>query len=132
MAYEYCNVFFIIASYIVSVLLWRIIYKHISKKSILSISLVDLIYRDTIIYVLFMAFCTYSAIIHTLMYSSFSLPYDLALIYSIAINIGLNAICISLIFSSGLRLISLAQNWEAAGEKPRSKVNQCLFLKLKF
>ena len=118
MLYKYLTTAFLIANFFLSLPLWHVIYKHISKKPILSVSLVDLIYRDTIFYIISLSFFISTGIIHTLMYDgeNFRLSYELALIHSIAVNVSLNAICFSLIFTAGLRLISLVKNSEAAGE----------------
>ena len=118
MTFKYLTAAFLVTNFFFSLPPWYIIYKHISKKPILSVSLVDLIYRDTIFYVLFLDFFASTAIVDSLMYGgdSFSLTWELALVHSITINILSNTICISLTFSAGLRLISLVRNSEAAGE----------------
>ena len=117
MAYKYLTTAFLIANFLLSLPLWRIIYQHISKKPILLVSLVDLIYRDTIFYFLSLCFIASTGIIHSLMLGgdSFSLTFELALLYSICVNISVIAICISLIISAGLRLLSLVKNSEALG-----------------
>ena len=118
MFYKYLTTAFLIANFFLSLPLWHVIYKHISKKPILSVSLVDLIYRDTIFYIISLIFFISTGIIHTLMYDgeNFRLSYELALIHSIAVNVSVNTVCLSLIVSAGLRLISLIKNSEAAGE----------------
>ena len=119
MPFKYFTAAFTLANFFLSLPPWFIIYKHISKKPILLVSLVDLIYKDTIFYCLLLGFFASAGIVHTLMDGgdSFSLTWELALVHSIAINISTNTICISLIFSGGLRLISLIENSEAAGEE---------------
>ena len=118
MSYRYLTIAFLITNFFISVPPWYIIFKHISKKPILSVSLVDLIYRDTIFYVLLLGFFASAAIVDTLTLgdNSFNLAWELALTHSIAVNISSNTICISLAFSGGLRLLSLVRNSEAAGE----------------
>ena len=118
MLYKYLTTAFLIDNFFLSLPLWHVIYKHISKKPILSVSLVDLIYRDTIFYIISLIFFISTGIIHTLMYDgeNFRLSYELALIHSIAVNVSVNTVCLSLIVSAGLRLISLIKNSEAAGE----------------
>lgn len=117
MTYKYLTIAFLIISFMFSLLLWHIIYKHISKKPIISVTLVDLIYKDTIVYIILMCFFISIGIIHTLMHSEdFSLTYEFALIHSVAVNISVIAICVSLIISAGLRLLSLIKNSEASGE----------------
>ena len=119
MILKYLTIAFLVTNLIFSIPPWFIIYKYISKKPILSICLVDLIYRDTIYYIISLSFIASAGTIHTLMYddNSFSLTRELALIYSIIINTMANVISILLIFSAGLRLISLIQNSEASGKK---------------
>jgi len=104
------------ANFSLSLPLWHIICKHISKKPIVSISLVDLIYRDIIAYIISLNFFVSTAIIHTLMQDELSLTKEVALIHSMAVNFSTNTICISLIFSAGLRLVSLVRNSEEAGK----------------
>ena len=118
MDFKYLTLAFLISNFILSLLLWHIIYSHISKKPILSVSLVDLIYKDTIIYIVLMSFFASAGIIHTLVQSDehFSLALEFALVHSVCINISVTAICISLIISAGLRLLALIKNSEAAGK----------------
>lgn len=123
MSYKYFTVAFLVISFIISVLLWLVIYKHISKKPIISVSVVDLIYRDTIVYILTICFSTSTGIIHTLSDSdeNFSLTFEFALLHAVFVNISVNAFCISLIISAGLRLLSLIKNSEATGDAKLSK-----------
>ena len=119
MTLKYLTIAFLLTNFIFSIPSWYIIYKYISKKPILSICLVDLIYRDTIFYIISLSFIASAGTIHTLMYDddSFSLTWEFAMMYCISISIMVNAISISLIFSAGLRLISLIQNSEASGKE---------------
>ncbi len=121
MLFEDLTIIFLIISFIVSLPVWQIIYKHISKKPLLEVTLVDWIYRDIIYYNNILSFSGSAGIIHTLLYDdkNFSLSFELGLFYSICINISMNLICISLVFSAGLRLISLVKNSEAAGDYPQ-------------
>jgi len=81
MSYKYLTVAFLIINFLASLLLWHIIYKHISTKPILSVSLVDLIYRDIVIYIISLSLIISTGIIHTLMYSEdFNLAFEFALL----------------------------------------------------
>jgi hypothetical protein len=121
MHFEDLTIIFLLINFIISLPIWQIIYKHISKKPLLEVTLVDWIYRDIIFYNITLGFCLSAGIIHTLLYDdkNFSLSFELGLFYSICINISTNLICISLVFSAGLRLISLVKNSEAAGDYPQ-------------
>ena len=118
MMIEYLTITFLVLNFFAALPLWQIIYKHISKKPLLSVTLVDLIYKDMTIYTNLLCLFASAGIIHTLMYDdeSLILSYELALFYSVCINFASNSICISLIVSAGLRLISLIKTSEAAGE----------------
>jgi len=115
MVYKFLTTAFLLFNFVLSLTSWHIINEHIAKKPIISVSLVDLIYRDIIVYVLLLCLSASGAVVHTLMQDSFSLAYEPALIYSIAINVCVSAICISLTFSAGFRLVSIIKNLEAAG-----------------
>lgn len=66
MVIKYLTSVFLIINLLISAFLWQIIYRHISKKAIISITIIDLIYRDVIFYA-FSTCAVYSfAIIHTL------------------------------------------------------------------
>ncbi len=119
MSIKYLTTAFLAINFVTAPPLWQIIYKHIAKKPLLSVTLVDLVYKDIIFHTLSLCFFTSTGITHTLMYNdeSFSLPYEFALFYSICINFASNSICISLIFSASLRLISLIKNSEASGDE---------------
>ena len=119
MMIQYLTITFLVLNFFAALPLWQIIFKHISKKPLLSVTLVDLIYKDMTIYTNLLCLFVSAGIIHTLMYDdeSLILSHELALYYSICINFASNSICISLIVSAGLRLISLIKTSEAAGEK---------------
>jgi len=121
MHFEDLTIIFLLINFIISLPIWQIIYKHISKKPLLEVTLVDWIYRDIIYYYIILSCCASAGIIHTLLYDdeNFSLSFELGLFYSICINISTNLICISLVFSAVLRLISLIKNSEAAGDYPQ-------------
>jgi hypothetical protein len=119
MVLTYLTTVFLILNFASTLPLWQIIHRHISEKQQLLVTLVDWIYRDVIYYNIFLCFFISVGIIHTLLYggNSFNLSYELGLFYSIGVNITIIGICVSLIFSAGLRLISLIKNSEAAGDK---------------
>ena len=94
-----------------------IIYQFISKKPTISVTLVDLLYRDTIIYVYAICLSLSAAIIHCLACDNdtLTLSYSLATAYSTVIQFFFSCTSISLIFSACLRLISIVKKSEAAG-----------------
>ncbi len=89
----------------------------ISKKQILSVTLVDLVYRDTITYIYFGCLMVTTSVIHCLSLNNDTLTvsYTFATVYSVLICVSVSTISISLIFSGVLRLISLIHKSEAAG-----------------
>jgi hypothetical protein len=94
-----------------------VIQQFISKKQILAVTLVDLIYRDTIIYIYLICLVSSTSIIHCLCFSNdnLTLNYEFAMVYSGTISFFVSSLSISLIFSGCLKLISLIKKSEAAG-----------------
>ena len=118
MTIKYYTVTFLCLNLFASAFFWRIIYQHISKKPIISITLVDYIYRDVILYTFFTCAVYSVAIIHTLINdgdATFSLSEELAFLYAFGINIGSILMGCSLIFSAALRLLMIARNNEDTG-----------------
>ena len=101
----------------ISIFLWRIILKYLSHKPILSLTLVDLIYRDIIV-CLFLMFFVYSiALTHALTAGTdkLTLSYELSLMYVVMLNFLTNCIHMLMLICGGMRFISLVKNSEAAG-----------------
>ena len=97
--------------------LWQIILKYFSDKPLLSLTLVDLIYRDIIVCI-FLTFVFYStALTHVLTAGTdiLTLSYEFSLLYVVILNFSTNVIYMLMILSGGLRFISLLKNSEAAG-----------------
>jgi hypothetical protein len=94
-----------------------VIYQFISKKQILSVTLVDLVYRDLVIYIYLMCFVASTSVIHCFSVGNdtLTLSYEFATVYSVTISFFVSSISISLIFSGVLRLISVIKKSEAAG-----------------
>jgi hypothetical protein len=94
-----------------------VIHQFISKKQILSVTLVDLVFRDTITYIYFACLVATTAVIHCLSQNNdtLTLSYEFATAYSVLVSFSVSSISISLIFSGVLRLISVIQKSEAAG-----------------
>ena len=101
----------------ISMFLWQIILKYFSDKPLLSLTLVDLIYRDIIVCI-FLTFVFYStALTHVLTAGTdiLTLSYEFSLLYVVILNFSTNVIYMLMILSGGLRFISLLKNSEAAG-----------------
>ena len=100
-----------------SLFLWHIIYQYISKKPLISVTLVDWIYRDTIVYIYSFCFVYSAAISHTLISGNenFSLEFESTIIYTFLITFLSNNVCVCLTIAAALRLISLIKSSEAAG-----------------
>ena len=101
----------------ISMFLWQIILKNFSDKPLLSLTLVDLIYRDIIVCI-FLTFVFYStALTHVLTAGTdiLTLSYEFSLLYVVILNFSTNVIYMLMILSGGLRFISLLKNSEAAG-----------------
>jgi hypothetical protein len=107
----------LILNLVISLPLYKVIYCQISSKALVAITLVDLIYRDTIIYIYLLLLAASSALVHCLLANepNLTLSYDLATFYSAIMLFFVCCITSSLVFSGGLRLLSLMKNSEAAG-----------------
>jgi hypothetical protein len=112
---KYISISWLFINFPISFLLWHFIYKQILKKPLLSITVVDWIYQDTIIYINSLCVVYSAAIVHALTQPGEELNFEWAIFYSLAINASVTCICVSLILSGGLRLISLIKNSEASG-----------------
>jgi hypothetical protein len=93
------------------------IHRYISRKSLISITLVDLIYCDTLVYIYLLCFTLTIAFIHCLLQleAELTLDFVMARIYSVIGEFIIFCLTVSLIVSGVLRLISIVQNSEAAG-----------------
>ena len=94
-----------------------VIFQFISNKQILAVTLVDLVYRDTIVYNYLICFVSSAAIIHCLFLNneSLTLGYEFAIAYSASVFFFISCLSISLFISGVLRLISVIKKSEAAG-----------------
>jgi hypothetical protein len=94
-----------------------VIFQFISNKQILAVTLVDLVYRDTIVYNYLICFVSSAAIIHCLFLNNdnLTLGYEFAIAYSASVFFFISCLSISLIISGVLRLISVIKKSEAAG-----------------
>ena len=94
-----------------------VIFQFISNKQILQVTLVDLVYRDTIVYNYLICFVSSAAIIHCLFLNvdTLTLGYEFAIAYSASVFFFISCLSISLIISGGLKLISVIKKSEAAG-----------------
>ena len=68
MELKYATTEFLTVNFVLSLPLWQIILTHISKKPLLSVTLVDLIYRDIIYYNISLCFVISTGIVNTLLY----------------------------------------------------------------
>jgi hypothetical protein len=94
-----------------------VIYQFILKKQILAVTLVDLVYRDTIIYNYLICFVSSTSLIQCLSLNNetLTLSFEFAMAYSATIVFFISCLSISLIFSGSLKLISIIKKSEAAG-----------------
>jgi hypothetical protein len=94
-----------------------VIHRFIAQKQIAAVTLVDLVYQDSIIYIYLACLVSSTSAIHCLSLNNdtYTLSYNFSLAYSVLITFFVSSLSISLIFSGGLRLISVIQKSEAAG-----------------
>ena len=102
---------------IVALPLLIFIYKHISSKPLVSITLADLVYQDMIIYTYSLSLAYVSAVVHSIILddNNSALNFKAALSYSLVINFFVSTGCVSITICSTLRLISLLKVSEEAG-----------------
>jgi hypothetical protein len=113
---HWISIIWLVLNLVISFPLYKAIHKFISKKSLMAITLVDLLYKDTIIYIYLLVFSFSIALIHCLLENeSQMLDYSFSVLYSAITMFFVCCISIALIFSGGLRLLSLLRNSEEAG-----------------
>ena len=105
----------LIGNLCISTPLFWAIYNFISLTPILSVNIVDLLYKDTIAYIYAMVFISTLAVIHCLLLidNTHTVGYVMSMVYSDILVFFLCCRTASLIFSGGLRLVSLIRNSEA-------------------
>jgi hypothetical protein len=82
-----------------------------------SVTVIDFIYRDLIVYVYLFSLAYAVAVIHCLveLENGFALNYNYSTVYSTIIEVLVFCISTSLVLSGGLRLLTLIKNSETAG-----------------
>jgi hypothetical protein len=76
MDFKWITIGILLLSYLVSLPLWRHIYRHISKKPILATTLVDFIYRDSIVYMNVISLVLSVGVVHTLLLQNIALGQE--------------------------------------------------------
>jgi hypothetical protein len=111
------SIVWLLLTQLFSLFLCFVIYQFISAKPILAVTLVDLVYHDTIVYNHLICFVSSAAMIHCLCLNNetLTLSYKFAMAYSTSVNFFISCFSISLIISGGLKLISAIKKSEAAG-----------------
>jgi hypothetical protein len=109
----------LIVNNLASLPLYAVIYNYISKKPLVSITLIDLISRDLIIYIYLHCLTLAVAIIHCLieLENGSALSYMYSALYSTIFEVLVFSVSTSLILSGSLRLITLIKNSETAGHQ---------------
>ena len=95
----------------------RTLYRHIKQKSLVSVTLVDLIYQDIVIGI-YLIGCVYSvAIVHCIveLENGQVVGYNFAAVYSGLFDFIVLSFSVSLILSGGLRLLSMMYKSEVTG-----------------
>jgi hypothetical protein len=110
-------IFWLTINIAISLPLNKIIYNHISVKSLLTTTLVDMIYRDTIIYLYLLISTASTALVHLLLEngSSLTLNYNFSVFYATTVMFFMGCVTASLVLSGSLRFLSLLRNSEAQG-----------------
>ena len=101
----------------VSLLLCLTIHEYISTKPLVTLTLVDLIYRDTLVYMYLFAIANYIGIISCITSTNGlqTISFTWSVVFALQINVCVNSFSVSMIFSGSLRLISMIKNSEESG-----------------
>ena len=101
----------------VSLLLCLTIGEYISTKPLVNLTLVDLIYQDTLVYMYLLATGAYIGLISCILSTNGlqSISFTWSVVLALLTNICINSISVSMIFSGSLRLISMIKNSEEPG-----------------
>lgn len=114
---HWASISWVVIDNLISIPLFSVIYNHISKKPLVSITLIDLIYRDLIIYVYLHSLTLAVADIHCLieLENGTALDHFYSSLYAIISEVLVHCFSSSLILSGGLRFITLIKNSETQG-----------------
>ena len=106
-----------ISCLVVSLVLCLMIHEYISTKPLVTLTLVDLIYRDTLVYMYLFAIANYTGIISCITSTSGlqTIGFTWSAVLALQNNICINSFSVSMIFSGSLRLISMIKNSEESG-----------------
>jgi hypothetical protein len=96
-------------------LLCSIIHRHISNKPPVQTTVIDLIYKDCIVYIFMMTFLFSFIFICCQFSDDFTLPYPLAVVLTNIVLLVFECGCVSMIISSLLRLLTILKSSEEAG-----------------
>ena len=114
---SWLSILFVAFNQLVSTFLTFIIYHCISTKKLITLTIIDFIYCDVVIYNNLTCLFSSAAIIHSLLSNSqdLTLSYELALGYSTAVAFFVTSASVSLIFGGFLKLLTLLKRSEEAG-----------------
>ena len=106
-----------ISCLVVSLLLCLTIHEYISTKPLVTLTLVDLIYRDTLVYMYLLAMGSYIGIISCITSTNGlqTIGFTWSAVLALQNNICINSFSVSMIFRGSIRLISMIKNSEESG-----------------
>jgi hypothetical protein len=99
----------------ISFTLLSTIHKFISEKATINMTLVDLIYRDAIVYLYMFCLFVYLGVILSILSYNESLNIKITILFSLLIYTFFDCVFISFIISGSLRFISLVKLSEESG-----------------
>jgi hypothetical protein len=110
-------ILWIITTMFVSLILCATIHKYISEKPVISLTLVDFIYRDIIVYIDLFSLSMNMGVVFCILSNndSHTLDFYSALVFAFLTYLFMHCIAISLFICGTLRLISLVKNSEESG-----------------
>jgi hypothetical protein len=109
------TVAFLLFVIILSGLLCSIIYRHISNKPPVQTTIIDLIYKDCVVYIFTMTVLFSFIFICCQFSNDFTLSYQLVVVLTNIVCLVGECGCVSMIISSFLRLLTILRSSEEAG-----------------
>ena len=115
--WSYLSIVWLVLNLLLGVPPVRTLYRHINQKSLVSVTLVDLIYQDIVIGIYLIILVYSVAIIHCIieLESGQVVSYSFAVVYSGLFDFITISLSIFLILSGGLRLLSIVSKSEVTG-----------------
>ena len=108
-------IFWLSVIVILSGIFCSVVFAYISNKAPVEQTIIDLTYKDCLIYIFFMTLSSNTAFINCLMAADNVLDFCVALFYADVILFFISCVCISVAISSALRLLTIVSSSQENG-----------------